>query len=119
MSTANESSHDEHGGVGHVMPMKVLVGVFASLLVLTVVTVAVTYVDLGSLNLLVAMGVAAVKGTLVVLYFMHLRYDRPFNAVVFVSALLFLTLFITFTLLDTKQSLPDVYEGPAPALNDR
>lgn len=119
MSTASESSHGGHGGVGHVMPLKVLVGIFASLLVLTVVTVAVTYVDLGSINLLVAMGVATVKASLVALYFMHLRYDRPFNAVVFISALLFVTLFITFTLLDSKQNQPDMIPGPAPALEDR
>jgi len=99
--------------------MPLLVGVFASLLVLTVVTVAVTYVDLGSLNLLVAMGVAVVKGSLVVLFFMHLAWDRPFNAVVFITALLFVTLFITFILLDTKQYQPDIIPGQAPALERR
>ena len=44
-------------------------------------------VDLGGLNLWIAMAIATVKATLVVLYFMHMRYDRPVNAIVFVTAL--------------------------------
>ena len=70
----------------HVVPVPLLVGVWATLIFLTVVTVAATKVDLGSLNLLVAMFIAAVKATLVCLYFMHLRWDRPFHTIVFVSA---------------------------------
>jgi cytochrome c oxidase subunit IV len=116
----NEAHANEgHASVGHVVPMPILVGVFASLLVLTVITVAVTYVDLGSINLLVAMGVATVKASLVALFFMHLRWDRPFNAVVFVTALLFLALFITFTLLDSRQYQPDMIPDHAPALERR
>lgn len=116
MTTAREHASEEHGDLGHVMPMPMLIGVFASLLVLTVVTVAVAYVDLGSLNLLVAMGVASVKASLVVLFFMHLKYDKPFNAVVFITALLFMVLFVTLVLLDSRQYQPDVYPDHAPAL---
>lgn len=47
--------------------------VFAVLLVLTAITVAVAYVDLGPLNTVVAMTIAVVKGLLVMLFFMHLR----------------------------------------------
>lgn len=115
--SGEHEAHAQHTELGHVMPLPTLIAVFVSLLVLTVVTVAVAYVDLGSLNLLVAMGVASVKATLVVLWFMHLKYDKPFNAVVFVGALLFMALFVTLVLLDTKQYQPDVYPDHAPALD--
>ena len=76
-----------HEQTAHVVPWAVLAGVFVALLVLTYITVAVTSFDLGSLNLWIALGVATIKGALVVLYFMHLRYDSPFNSIVFVTAL--------------------------------
>lgn len=77
--------------------------VLSILLVLTVVTVAITWVDLGAMNIWAALLIAFVKGSLVVLYFMHLRYDAPFNAVVFILALLLTTLFISFSLIDTGE----------------
>jgi cytochrome c oxidase subunit IV len=112
----SESSHskDAHGddhGVGHVMPLSILFGVGAALLVFTAITVWVTYVDLGrSGNLIVAMVIATVKALLVCAYFMHLRWDRPFNALVFVSSILFVALFISMTLLDKAEYEPDIEE---------
>ena len=54
-----QSTHDaEAHGLCHVMPVKILVGVWVALMVLTFVTVAATWVDLGSLNLWVAMAIA-------------------------------------------------------------
>jgi cytochrome c oxidase subunit 4 len=100
----------------HVMPVRVLLAVWAALMVLTVVTVAVTWVDLGNFNLWIAMAIATVKATLVVLYFMHMRYDRPFNAVVFVSALAFVALFIGIALIDTGAYQPELIPGYAPAM---
>jgi cytochrome c oxidase subunit 4 len=113
METAESSGAEthadaEHEGFAHVVPIPVLLAVFVSLMVLTVITVGVTYIDLGSLNLWIALGVATAKGSLVVLYFMHLRYDSPFNAIVFVSAIVFLFLFLGITLLDTIEYQPDI-----------
>lgn len=99
---------NEEGAIAHVMPWPLLVAVFAALIALTVATVAATWFDLGSANLLIAMVIATVKASLVVLYFMHLRYDHPFNAVIFVTGLLFLALFLSLTLLDVDQTQPDV-----------
>ena len=93
---------------GHVVPAYVLLGVFAALMVLTAVTVAVSYFDFGVLNLLVAMGVATVKATLVAMYFMHLRYDNPFNALIFGIGVVFLGLFLVITMMDTIEYQPDV-----------
>jgi len=105
-----------HAVVGHVVPFRVLATVWGLLLVLTVVTVAVAGVDLGSLNLAIALAIAILKASLVLLFFMHMRYDRPMNAIVFVSALLFFMLFVTLALLDTHAYAPEVIPGYAPAL---
>ena len=102
---------DAHGaGLPHVHPVPIwlLAGVFAMLLVLTWVTFAATYVDLGGFNLWIAMAIATVKGTLVALYFMHLRWDKLFNGFIFLAALVFVFLFVGLSLVDTKEYLPDM-----------
>jgi cytochrome c oxidase subunit 4 len=91
----------------HVVPPKVLLTVFGILLVLTVLTVAVTKIDLGKLNIWIAMGIALVKAAVVSLYFMHLRYDRPVHAG-------FVVLFIGSVLIDTKEYQPNLLGRPAP-----
>ncbi len=96
------------GPVVHVVPVPILLAVFAALMGLTYATVAVRGIDLGAWNLPIAMGIATVKATLVALYFMHLRYDEPLNAILFVIGLLFVALFISLTLLDTITYQPDV-----------
>lgn len=96
--------HDDHHGISHVAPLKVLLGTGGALLFLTIVTVLATKVDFGSsVNLGIAMAIAVVKATLVVLFFMHLKYDKIFHSVIFVSALLAAALFVGFTLMDTGQ----------------
>ena len=115
-SHGHEGEHghgDGHGhGMSHVLPMKVLLGTWGALMVLTVLTVAVAKLpifDFGaSPNLLIAMVIATVKATLVCLYFMHLRYDKLFHTVVFISAILLATLFVSFALMDSTQYQTDV-----------
>jgi cytochrome c oxidase subunit 4 len=118
--------HDHHpdnagsahsGAHVHVSPVRNLVAVWGALVVLTVITVEVARFDLGSLNLWVAIGIAGIKASLVVLYFMHLRHDRPFNAVVFVFGILFVVLFIGFALMDTAAYQPNLIPDYAPAVN--
>ncbi len=104
----SHSIGDPTAGLAHVVPMRVLLTVFAVLLVLTFVTVAATWVDSGNWALVIALGIATVKASLVALYFMHLRYDQPFYAIVLLTALLFLAIFLSITLLDTFQYQPDV-----------
>jgi cytochrome c oxidase subunit 4 len=103
---AHQDSHNFP--LAHPLPMRILVGVFALLLFFTFITVAATWVELGSMALWVALLIAVVKGTLVCLYFMHLRYDSPFYSVAFCSALLFLALFIGIALVDTGQYMPNI-----------
>ncbi len=79
---------------------KTYVKVALALLLLTLITVAVSYVNLGVLNIFVAMLVATIKGSLVCLYFMHLKEDNRVNQVVFISAFVFLAIFVGLTLSD-------------------
>jgi cytochrome c oxidase subunit IV len=102
MATAH---HDDGHGLAHTATIKTLLATGGTLLLLTLVTVISSKIDFGgaSINLAIAMVIAVTKATLVVLFFMHLRYDRLFHSVVFVSALLAASLFVGFTLLDSNQ----------------
>jgi cytochrome c oxidase subunit 4 len=88
--------------VPHVLDLKVYLATFATLLVLTAITVAASYVDFGSANILIALLIATIKATTVALMFMHLRYDHKFHAIIFSFSLIFLAIFIAFTMYDTE-----------------
>ena len=113
----NDDDHDDHGHV-HIVSYGTLFGVGFGLLLLTIVTVAVRYVDAGELNMPIALGIAGVKATLVALYFMHLRWDRPFNSLVLVSSMVFVVLLMIFVLMDTAQNAPQVFKGNAPKVQE-
>ncbi len=102
---------NEHHGVGHIVPIWILAATGSALLVLTVVTVWVASIDFGPANVWIALGIAAVKASMVVLLFMHLLWDRPFNGVVFVASIVFLTIFIGFAMTDTFEYRPDIDIG--------
>jgi len=107
----------EHHGVAHVLPLWLLLAVFGGLLAMTWLTVAVTYLDLGRLNLFLALFIATIKAFLVAMYFMHLRYDRPLNGVIFIFAIFFVMLFIGIVLMDTAAYNPELIEGYAPLVH--
>lgn len=77
------------------------IAVFAALLLLTVVTVLVSYVDLGLWNTVVALLVASVKASLVALFFMHLKGETPLVWGFALFPIVFLVLIIFGTLSDT------------------
>ena len=85
----------------HILPLRIYLGVAGALLILTAITIFAAQADFGSWNLVVALLIAAVKSTLVALFFMHLKYDNRIYSVIFVGAILFLGIFITFTMFDT------------------
>jgi cytochrome c oxidase subunit 4 len=97
-----------HGAVGHLMPWTVLLWVFVALVVLTWLTVLAVQFDLGPGNLWIAMGIATVKAVLVCMYFMHMRYEKAFNILVVVLALLFVFLFISLALTDSAAYRPEI-----------
>jgi cytochrome c oxidase subunit 4 len=108
-----EHDHDDT----HVLPLSTYIGVWVALVVLTAITVGVSRFDFGTWNTVVALLIATIKGSLVALFFMHLRYDNKFNMVALLSGLLFLGIFIIPTLIDvtTRGAIdPLRNQGPAP-----
>lgn len=101
MAAASHSTavHGTHG-TGHVVSLKVYFAIFAALMVLTAVTVGVAYVDLGAMNTFVALAVAVTKATLVILFFMHVKYSTKLTWLVVASGFFFLVIMIAFTLAD-------------------
>src|SRR3954471_14148261 len=99
----NTSTDDAEAHV-HVVPPWILLSVFGTLLFLTFITVAVTWVDFGrTANVWIALTIAAIKSALVALYFMHLRWDSKFNSVILIAALFFVALLIGIIVLDTSE----------------
>ena len=74
----------------HVVSWRVYVVIFLALAVLTVVTVQAAGHDFGPFNTVVALGIAAVKATLVMLFFMHVRYSPRLTTLVLFSGFVFL-----------------------------
>jgi cytochrome c oxidase subunit IV len=111
-----EAAATRQRGHAHISSSRQLLGVWAALVVMTYVTVAVTRFDLGSMGLWVAMAIATFKASLVALYFMHLRYDRPINGIIFLGTLLFVLLFVGLALMDTTSYQPELIPGYAPAI---
>jgi cytochrome c oxidase subunit 4 len=95
---------------GHIVPKKVYFLVFASLLVLTALTTLAAYVDLDAylglkvlpMNTVVALAIAICKASLVVLFFMHVKYSSHLVKVVVVAGLFWLAILISLTLSDYK-----------------
>ncbi len=102
-----DGEHCPHG-LGHISPWQTLVKVWAALMALTILTVMATWVNLGSLNIWIAMAIAVIKGALVVMYFMHMKYDRPFIAYIFTFSLAFVAFFLAMVMLDSKTYQPTV-----------
>jgi cytochrome c oxidase subunit IV len=86
--------------MSHVAPKSQLYAVFAALMVLTVVTVLVSRVNLGYLNLPVAMAVAVTKALLVILIFMEVKYSPRLVQVTAGAGFLFLAIMVLYTMTD-------------------
>lgn len=84
----------------HITPIRVYVIIFLALIVLTAVTVWVAFHDYGVWNDLIAMGIAIVKATLVVLFFMQVYYSSRLSKLTVVGGLLWLLILIGITLSD-------------------
>jgi cytochrome c oxidase subunit 4 len=102
--TTKSKAHAEH-----IVPLWIYLTVGGGLFILTGITVGVSFIPLGGWNVVVALGIATLKATLVALFFMHLLYDKKIFLVVFVSAILFVGIFIIFTMFDTMRR-GDIYE---------
>ncbi len=87
----------------HILPLKIYLGVGFALFILTGITVAVSFIDLGGWNVAVALLVASVKASLVALFFMHLLYDNKIYLTILITAIGFLAILIIFTMFDTME----------------
>jgi cytochrome c oxidase subunit 4 len=109
-----ETAHDH--GLAHTMPIWMLLAVLGALMLLTFLTVSVTNYDLGSEgNLVVGMVIATIKASLVVTFFMHLFWDKKFHLILFLTAILFVILFLSMTVSDRSeyQRNIDLYQNAA------
>jgi cytochrome c oxidase subunit 4 len=79
-----------------------LLAVLAALLALTGVTVAVSRVELGALNIWIAILIACVKSSLVLLFFMHLKYEGRFIRTTFLVTIFTLAVLISFLFWDVS-----------------
>ena len=102
-------NHSQADHKDHVLPVNLYLGVGAVLFFLTIITVAVSKIDLGQFNLIVAMIIAIIKASIVGLFFMHLLWDRRFYMSAMLISVLFLGVFIIITMSDTMRR-GDIYE---------
>ena len=93
----HEHAHDDHP---HVVPLLTYFLVFGALMVGTYLTVWAAGKDFGAFNTVVAMGIATTKATLVVLFFMHVKYSNRLTQLVVAAAFAFLALLILGTVHD-------------------
>jgi cytochrome c oxidase subunit 4 len=116
--------HDEGAVHVHIHPISFYAGILGVLIILTVLTVATSLVDVdgmvvpgtpqgaGGVNLAIAMLIATIKAGFVVTFFMHLKDDSRFNALVFVGSVLFAGVFLAYTMNDTAhRGQGDPYYG--------
>jgi cytochrome c oxidase subunit IV len=85
---------------GHVSPKSLYYSIFGALMVLTAVTVFAAYVNLGNLNAPVALAIATFKATLVVLFFMHVKYSSRLTKLVVATSLFFLAILLGEMMMD-------------------
>ena len=107
--TSSEHAGHDHG-FAHPMPTPILLAVFATLIFLTGLTVVLNGNVPEVLELPVAMFIATIKALLVMLFFMHMVHDKAFNVFAFLSSVVFLVLFVVFTLVDTAVNQPSIQE---------
>ncbi|MDA0990639.1 MAG: cytochrome C oxidase subunit IV family protein [Verrucomicrobia bacterium] len=85
----------------HIATVRSYLGIFAALIGLTLLTVGIAYVDLGAWNTLVAVTIAVCKGTLVLLFFMHLIHSSRLTWIYAAAGFVWLAILVAFTLSDT------------------
>jgi len=107
----------------HIVPKKIYILVFAILIAFTVLTTAVAYTDLGPFNTVVALAIAVCKASLVVLFFMHMKYNPGMTRIVLAAAVGWLAILLALTLTDVSSRhwlpAPQGWESSAPSPRPR
>ena len=98
---AKQDPHDVHDTLDHIVSPRIYIIVGATLLVFTGITVWASYLELGIFNPIVALLIAVVKATIVVLFFMHVKYTHEkLTPLVIVSAIFFLFILLGLSMAD-------------------
>ncbi|MCO5141729.1 MAG: cytochrome C oxidase subunit IV family protein [Oligoflexia bacterium] len=110
---------DNHHHSHHIVPIRTYINTLLALIVLTILTVAVSYVDFGKFNIVVSLGIATAKASLVMAFFMGLKYDNNINRGFILSSFVALFLMIFFSAIDLwtrKSGQPDPITVKASAV---
>ena len=91
---------DHAQGQHHVVPTRIYYAIFAALMLLTGITVAIAYIDLGPWNTVAAVAIACFKATIVVLYFMHVKYSTRLIKLTVIAGLYWMGIIFALTLGD-------------------
>lgn len=102
----------------HVSPVSLYLTIFGALMVLTAVTVGAAYVDLGPFNFSAAIAIAGFKASLVVWFFMHVKYQSHLTKLTIATGLFFLALLLGMSLIDYVSRGPGFYVTPQPVNPD-
>jgi cytochrome c oxidase subunit 4 len=98
----------------HVSPVSLYITIFAALMILTGVTVAAAFLNLGQFNFTVALAVAGFKASLVIWYFMHVKYQSHLTKLTLATGLFFLAILLGMSLIDYVSRGPRFYATPQP-----
>ncbi|PYT98560.1 MAG: oxidase [Acidobacteria bacterium] len=107
------AEHSEHSE--HIVSPKVYIVIFLALIVGTTLTVWAAFRNFGPFNIVIALGIATTKATLVVLYFMHARYSPKRTQLVIVCAVFWLAIMLGLTLSDYQTRRPSMSRLVPPA----
>jgi cytochrome c oxidase subunit IV len=103
------SEHSEHSE--HIVSPVIYIAIFSALLVGTGLTAWAAFQNFGQFNIVIALGIATIKATLVVLYFMHARYSPKRTQLVIVCAIFWLAIMLSLTLADYQTRQPRIRMG--------
>jgi cytochrome c oxidase subunit 4 len=84
----------------HYLEYRTLFNVLLVLMVFTGITVGASFLDLGKLNVWIALFIASIKASFVLLFFMHMKYEGPLLKISFLGTVFFLAVMISFTFWD-------------------
>lgn len=110
-SSVDAAGHSEHHDGPHIAPVRMYVAIVSLLFIMTAVTVCAAFVELGILGTPVALAIAIFKATMVVLFFMHVRYNTPLMWVFAGAGFFWLLIMFSLTMQDYVSR---DWETPAP-----
>ena len=105
-------SAESHSQPHHIVPVKIYIRNFLVLMALMILTVAVASVPLGSMNVVVALAVAVTKATLIILFFMHVKYSSKLTWVFVGGAFVWFALMMVLVSMDFASRYMQTYGAP-------